>query len=263
MMVPWYDGAEWEKNPHFVGQVKRLAGANFDKRPIVLICRSGNRTVEAGEALERAGFRHVVNVLHGFEGELDEKPPSQLPQRLARRRPAVGAVLSGEACRPAALAWLVWGLGAALYLVAFYQRVAPAVITRELSREFGLSAAALGNLSAFYFYSYVAVQIPTGLARRPLGAAPAAGARARRSPPSGTLLFALGALRGVGEPRAAADRRRGGRRVRLDAQAREPLDAGAPFRVRERRGALHRRAGRDARRRAAARSRSMPSAGAR
>lgn len=57
----------------------------------------------------------------------------------------------------------MWGLGAALYLIAFYQRVAPAVITAELSREFGLSAAALGNLSAFYFYSYAAVQIPTGM----------------------------------------------------------------------------------------------------
>ena len=71
MMVPWYDGADWEKNPHFVGQVKRLAGANFQKRPIVLICRSGNRSIEAGEELERCGFKHVANVLHGFEGELD------------------------------------------------------------------------------------------------------------------------------------------------------------------------------------------------
>ena len=71
MLVPWYDGAEWEKNPHFVGQVKKLAGANFQKRPIVLICRSGNRSIEAGEALEAAGFKHVSNVLHGFEGDLD------------------------------------------------------------------------------------------------------------------------------------------------------------------------------------------------
>jgi sugar phosphate permease len=64
---------------------------------------------------------------------------------------------------PARLAWLVWGLGACLYLIAFYQRVAPAVLTRELSSDFALSAAALGNLSAFYFYGYVLVQIPTGL----------------------------------------------------------------------------------------------------
>jgi rhodanese-related sulfurtransferase len=72
MMVPWYDGAEWDLNPHFVGQVKKLAGANFRSRPIVLICRSGNRTLEAGNALEAAGFQRVVNVLHGFEGDLDE-----------------------------------------------------------------------------------------------------------------------------------------------------------------------------------------------
>lgn len=106
----------------------------------------------------------------------------------------MGAVLSdraaGRAPPPAALAWLVWGLGACLYLIAFYQRVAPAVITHELARDFGLDAAALGNLSAFYFYGYVAVQIPTGLLadrwgpRKVLatGAALTAG---------GTLLFAL------------------------------------------------------------------------
>jgi MFS family permease len=64
---------------------------------------------------------------------------------------------------PARLAWGVWSLGAALYLVGFYHRVAPAVITGELSAEFGLSATALGNLSAFYFFSYVAMQVPTGI----------------------------------------------------------------------------------------------------
>jgi MFS family permease len=64
---------------------------------------------------------------------------------------------------PVTLALTVWGLGAVLYFVGFFHRVAPAVITRELAAEFGLTAAALGNLSAFYFYSYVAVQIPTGV----------------------------------------------------------------------------------------------------
>ena len=64
---------------------------------------------------------------------------------------------------PAALAWTVWGLGALLYLIGFYQRVAPAVITDRLMADFTLGAAALGNLSAFYFYSYVAMQIPTGI----------------------------------------------------------------------------------------------------
>ena len=61
------------------------------------------------------------------------------------------------------IAWTIWGLGAALYFIAFYLRVAPAVLTNELTVEFNLTAAALGNLSAFYFYSYVAMQIPTGI----------------------------------------------------------------------------------------------------
>ena len=64
---------------------------------------------------------------------------------------------------PLSLAWTDWGLGAMLYVIAFYQRVAPAVLTHELMSDFSLGAAALGNLSAFYFYSYVAVQIPTGI----------------------------------------------------------------------------------------------------
>jgi rhodanese-related sulfurtransferase len=71
--VAWNDGPDWEINPHFVGQVKKLAGQLHAKRPIVLICRSGNRSQEAGEALERAGFERVYNVKHGFEGDLDEQ----------------------------------------------------------------------------------------------------------------------------------------------------------------------------------------------
>ena len=70
--VAWNDGPDWEINPHFVGQVKKLAGTNHAHRPIVLVCRSGNRSLDAGEALEKAGFTDVYNVLHGFEGDLDE-----------------------------------------------------------------------------------------------------------------------------------------------------------------------------------------------
>jgi len=61
------------------------------------------------------------------------------------------------------VSWFMWGLGALFYLMGFFQRVAPAVMTEELMREFQISAAALGNLSAYYFYSYAAMQIPTGI----------------------------------------------------------------------------------------------------
>ena len=84
------------------------------------------------------------------------------------------------------LGWTIWGLGAAFYLYAFFQRVAPAVMTNELSADFGLSASALGNLSAFYFYSYVAMQIPTGILADLWGP--------RRLLTAGALIAGLGAL---------------------------------------------------------------------
>ena len=84
------------------------------------------------------------------------------------------------------LAFAVWGLAAALYLAGFYQRVAPAVITRELMSEFALGAAALGNLAAVYYYSYVAMQIPAGVMADRWGP--------RRVLTAGAALAALGTL---------------------------------------------------------------------
>ena len=64
---------------------------------------------------------------------------------------------------PLRLAWLIWGLAALFYVIGFFHRLAPAVMTQELMRDFNISAAALGNLSGFYFYSYWLMQIPTGI----------------------------------------------------------------------------------------------------
>ena len=60
------------------------------------------------------------------------------------------------------LSWSIWSVGAVFYLAVFFLRAAPAVMTAELMRDFGIGAASLGNLSAFYFYFYVAMQIPVG-----------------------------------------------------------------------------------------------------
>ena len=64
---------------------------------------------------------------------------------------------------PACLAWLVWGLGAAFYFAGFFHRMAPAVMTDQLMAEFHIGATALGNFTAFYFYSYFLIQVPTGI----------------------------------------------------------------------------------------------------
>ena len=44
-----------------------------------------------------------------------------------------------------------------------------AVLHRELTIEFGLSATSLGGLTVLYFFSYTAMQIPTGLLADSLG----------------------------------------------------------------------------------------------
>lgn len=70
---------------------------------------------------------------------------------------------------PLRLALFVWGLAASFYLFGFFQRVMPASLADLLMRDFSLSAAALGNLSALYYYAYAAVQLPTGVLVQRLG----------------------------------------------------------------------------------------------
>ncbi|MFK5985169.1 MAG: rhodanese-like domain-containing protein [Pseudomonadota bacterium] len=75
--IPWIDEPDWEVNPNFVREIKHLilGGSCGDKKhqpPILLICRSGKRSHEAGISLIESGILNVYNVVGGFEGERDE-----------------------------------------------------------------------------------------------------------------------------------------------------------------------------------------------
>lgn len=70
---------------------------------------------------------------------------------------------------PVWLSLVVWSIPAIFYVFAFYLRSSPAVMTSELMRSFGIGAKDLGSLSAFYFYAYVLMQIPTGMLIDSLG----------------------------------------------------------------------------------------------
>lgn len=59
--------------------------------------------------------------------------------------------------------WLMWGLGALCFFYGFFQRFAPSVMGDQLQRELQLDGLSVGNLSASYFYTYAAMQIPIGL----------------------------------------------------------------------------------------------------
>lgn len=69
--IPWYEYPDLTPAPaQFATAVEQEAGAK--DHPILLICRSGKRTLEAGAALEAADFTDVSHVVHGFEGDLND-----------------------------------------------------------------------------------------------------------------------------------------------------------------------------------------------
>lgn len=77
--IPWIDYPDWQINPNFVTEVRKTIlggichGSVNEGVPIVLICRSGKRSLEAGNLLIEQGFTEIYNVEDGFEGELDKE----------------------------------------------------------------------------------------------------------------------------------------------------------------------------------------------
>jgi len=76
--VAWIDEPDWDVNPNFVTEIRQLmlggvvCDADEGCVPVILICRSGKRSLEAGRALIDAGVKSVMHVDEGFEGELDD-----------------------------------------------------------------------------------------------------------------------------------------------------------------------------------------------
>jgi rhodanese-related sulfurtransferase len=78
---PAWDGVKGtfklELNPEFLPEVRRRLSAKGLKPadPIVLICRSGDRSAAAANLLAEAGFKNVYSVVDGFEGDLAGEGP--------------------------------------------------------------------------------------------------------------------------------------------------------------------------------------------
>jgi rhodanese-related sulfurtransferase len=68
--VEW-NSSDGRHNDDFVDHLK-AAGVTPGDRPVVFLCRSGNRSIGAAEAATEAGIAPSYNVLDGFEGNLDE-----------------------------------------------------------------------------------------------------------------------------------------------------------------------------------------------
>jgi sugar phosphate permease len=72
-------------------------------------------------------------------------------------------VTTADPVAAAARRWLMWGIPALIFLIAFLHRAAPGVLAKELMQAFGITGTVVGLLSAMYFYSYAGFMVPGGV----------------------------------------------------------------------------------------------------
>ena len=72
--IEW-NTAGGSRNANFVDELKeRVQPAAVDQeRPVIFLCRSGNRSIGAAEVATQLGITPAYNVLDGFEGHLDAR----------------------------------------------------------------------------------------------------------------------------------------------------------------------------------------------
>lgn len=69
-LVEWRAWGDQESNPRFLEQLEQAVPREV---PVMFLCRSGVRSHQAAQRAAGAGWRTAINVLEGFEGELDER----------------------------------------------------------------------------------------------------------------------------------------------------------------------------------------------
>ncbi len=68
VFVQWNTSAG--RNENFVADLI-ARGVTPAERPVIFLCRSGNRSIPAAESATAAGIAPSYNMLDGFEGQLD------------------------------------------------------------------------------------------------------------------------------------------------------------------------------------------------
>jgi rhodanese-related sulfurtransferase len=68
--VPLKRPPNWDNFPDFVEQVEKHLSSKDTS--IVLMCRSGARSMDAAKLLEQAGYQSLYNMDEGFEGDRDD-----------------------------------------------------------------------------------------------------------------------------------------------------------------------------------------------
>ncbi len=76
--IPWQEAPDWVIDPDFTEKVRKSLVARYgsdveiEAMPVLAICRSGKRSLDAVVELAQHGFRDVYNIEEGFEGDKDE-----------------------------------------------------------------------------------------------------------------------------------------------------------------------------------------------
>ena len=69
--IEW-NTSDGKRNENFLAELQgRIPQADQGERPVVFLCRSGNRSIGAAEVATAAGIAPSYNMLDGFEGHLD------------------------------------------------------------------------------------------------------------------------------------------------------------------------------------------------
>lgn len=67
--IAWQEQFGAAVNPNFITEVAKVAPD--DQTPVLLLCRSGQRSLSAAKALDQVGYQHLINIVNGFEGDPD------------------------------------------------------------------------------------------------------------------------------------------------------------------------------------------------
>jgi rhodanese-related sulfurtransferase len=70
ILIVWKEFPRMKLNEQFVEQVEEAVPDKSES--ILLLCRSGARSLAAAKVLEEVGYQHLINITEGFEGDLDE-----------------------------------------------------------------------------------------------------------------------------------------------------------------------------------------------
>ncbi len=71
VLIPWQVYPTMQLNGQFVEALRRAGVTPANK--VYFLCRSGARSLAAGQTVQQAGFPHAFNVADGFEGPPDDQ----------------------------------------------------------------------------------------------------------------------------------------------------------------------------------------------